>query len=214
MDNNLFNNLTGRSTLDDLYPEVIEAFEKLKYLAQTKDINLSICSSYRSYESQERIWNSKATGKRKLYTRTGELLDFSKLNKKELLESILTWSALPGASRHHWGTDFDIFDLNIKSREEVNLTIKECSEDFETLYTWLDKAITETDFTRPYSKDLGGVSVEPWHLSYSPISSKLQENYTLELFIKNIERSSFELKELVLENAEHIYKTYVQNTST
>ena len=25
-------------------------------------------------------------------------------------DAILLWSALPGASRHHWGTDFDVFD--------------------------------------------------------------------------------------------------------
>ena len=24
---------------------------------------------------------------------------------------ILEWSALPGASRHHWGSEFDVFDL-------------------------------------------------------------------------------------------------------
>ena len=27
-----------------------------------------------------------------------------------LIETILLWSALPGGSRHHWGTDVDVFD--------------------------------------------------------------------------------------------------------
>ncbi len=30
-------------------------------------------------------------------------------SEQQKLSAILRWSALPGASRHHWGCDFDVF---------------------------------------------------------------------------------------------------------
>ena len=30
------------------------------------------------------------------------------------MAAILVWSALPGASRHHWGTDLDVFDRAVQ----------------------------------------------------------------------------------------------------
>jgi hypothetical protein len=37
-------------------------------------------------------------------------LDALQLGETERLHAILHWSALPGTSRHHWGTDLDIYD--------------------------------------------------------------------------------------------------------
>jgi hypothetical protein len=69
-------------------------------------------------------------------------------------------------------------------------------------------------FFRPYASDKGGVSPERWHLSYWPISKSYFENYTIELFKKNIEESSIELKEIVLENLPIIYQRYISNVDS
>ena len=42
---------------------------------------------------------------------------------------------------------------------------------------WLDELIASSDcegFFRPYDRDRGGVSEEPWHLSYEPVASTLR----------------------------------------
>ena len=49
-------------------------------------------------------------GTRPILDDHGEAKNPRDLTPSELLESILRWSALPGFSRHHWGTDFDIYD--------------------------------------------------------------------------------------------------------
>ena len=42
--------------------------------------------------------------------RPGGPIDGAALAPQERIEAILLWSALPGASRHHWGTDLDLID--------------------------------------------------------------------------------------------------------
>lgn len=221
MNNKTFLFLTGRysqkelqqvSSSQFLHKETVDLFKKLQLQALEHNIDLQLCSSFRNYERQEIIWNEKASGKRKLFNRKGELLDYHALSQEQILESILIWSAIPGASRHHWGSDFDIFDKNIKDKKEVNLTIKECEEDFKSLYEWLDNSITRSPFFRPYEQDLGGVSREPWHLSHQLLAGKFDELYTFDVFIRNIKESSILLKDLILKNSETIFNQYIKNT--
>ena len=113
--------LTGREEFDLVEIEkvkvnknIISDFLKLKELAK-KEINadLQIISGHRNFERQELIWNQKAFGKRSLFDKDGNELDFNLLSNQEILEAILNWSAIPGASRHHWGTDIDIFETKV-----------------------------------------------------------------------------------------------------
>ena len=92
---------------------------------------------------------------------------------KEIFEAILRWSALPGASRHHWGTDFDVIDGKRLSPEmKVALVPEEFAPGgpFCELHDWLDKNMEGFGFYRPYQTDRGGVSPERWHLSYAPLA--------------------------------------------
>jgi len=68
-------------------------------------------------------------------------------------------------------------------------------------------------FFRPYDteKSSGGVGIEKWHISYSPVSNKLLNDYTLELFKKNINQANILLKTELLQNANFIYEKYVKN---
>lgn len=192
--------------------ETLNAYLALKNELSKDEIDLCLVSSHRSYESQLAIWNAKTNGERKLYDRNENLLDISQLSKTQLIESIMIWSALPGASRHHWGTEIDIFDAKIKTKSEVNLTISECESDFHHLYSILDSKIQDYGLYRPYNMDLGGVSREPWHLSFYKKSNQYFENYTFDVFLKSLEKSpTLNLKDMIIENADYLFKQFIQN---
>jgi LAS superfamily LD-carboxypeptidase LdcB len=65
-------------------------------------------SSFRDFGRQRAIWNAKFRGERPAQDRSGRPVDMEKLDAGARVETILLWSALPGASRHHWGTDVDV----------------------------------------------------------------------------------------------------------
>ena len=111
--------LTGRTRthvvqLDDLrcalHRDVVDPFLALRAAAAREGIDLRVFSAFRDFAAQLSIWNRKFSGQRPLFTRDGGVLEHAALGIDELLEAILNWSALPGASRHHWGSDIDVFD--------------------------------------------------------------------------------------------------------
>jgi hypothetical protein len=93
-------------------------------------------------------------------------LDIEQLTKHELVYAILRWSALPGASRHHWGTDIDVYDENARpSGYEIELTPEEVDAGgmFAPLHEWLDQRLAAGaghGFFRPYDQDRQGVAPE------------------------------------------------------
>ena len=222
-----FDLLTGRSASHLtsyqnhlLHKKVLPSFKKLQKLAAGAGFNLQLGSSYRSFEKQLDIWNNKATGKKALLDSKGHALNFETLSKEEIVFSILRWSALPGASRHHWGSDFDIYDLNsVPSPDyKIQLTPEEVSPSgiMGLFHHWLDQQIAEKKscgFYRPYQKDLGGVAPERWHISYAPLAGPMMEEYSYQIFLKNITLSNLANKELVLDHSLKIYCEYFANVA-
>ena len=49
---------------------------------------------------------------------------------------------------------------------------------FHRLTTWLDAHMHAFGFFRPYTTDRGGVSPEPWHLSYAPVAKRAQAAFS------------------------------------
>lgn len=218
-----FEQLTGREVKDlitwdsahgiQVHKDMESSLSALVQAASSDGIQIALASGFRSYDRQLAIWNAKASGKRKLLDRNEKPIDFTRAASEEVLESILTWSALPGASRHHWGSEIDIFDRSVKAKEEVQLTQKECRDDFADLYCWLDHNLHSFPFHRPYAKDLGGVAMEPWHLSYTPLSEAFEKQYTFEVFKRNVLESELLLKDCVLDRLERVYNDYVVNVA-
>lgn len=200
-----------------LHPQTLQAFLKLKSMASHEGFDLQIVSGFRSFQDQKKIWQAKACGKKTLRNSEGHALDYSELSKQEVLESILRWSAIPGASRHHWGSELDVIDANaLRPGQKVELTPEEVAPNgpFGPLHAWLDEAMENQkafDFFRPYAKDLGGVAPERWHLSYRPLSETYLENYTLDVFIENLEKAQLELEDLLLQDPQHYYERFVLN---
>ena len=97
-----------------------------------------------------------------------------------------TVSPIFGPSRHltPLGHDIDIFDpTRLPSGGSLQLTPSEyrIGGIFEDLTHWLDEMIAANNcegFFRPYDRDRGGVSEEPWHLSYEPVASMVRLQLT------------------------------------
>jgi len=184
--------------------------------AMEAGFNLHVCSSFRDFSSQLNIWNAKATGKRPLRDRNGRELNFEVLSGEEVMFSILRWSALPGASRHHWGTDLDVYDRNAIPKD---YTIKLIPDEFEgtgifaPAHNWLDTNMARFGFFRPYAQDRGGVNPERWHISFEPVAQVLYAKLDKELIRKVLKPSDIELKDEILKNLDIIFQRYVRNIS-
>jgi len=199
-----------------IHKQAFDDFLRLKRKAYAEGIELEIISGFRDYERQLKIWNLKAKGERPLLDDSGNVLEYSQLSPTEIMFAILRWSALPGASRHHWGSDIDVFDAKTQGPEEVKLVPAECVGEGPAakLHQWLDELIeggSAFGFYRPYKRDLGGIAPERWHLSYAPLSQQMMDAYTFNLFKKNIEQSDVLLKEELLQNAHEIYERFFLN---
>lgn len=168
-----------------LHHEVITPFQKLQAAAHKEGFDLQIASGFRSYDRQLAIWNRKATGQQPLLDAQSQPLDLSRLTPSSIVHAILRWSALPGTSRHHWGTDFDVFDAKaLPPGYTLQLIPAEVASEgmFGPLHDWLDGVLGSFGFFRPYSKDRGGVSPERWHLSYAPLALPFLQSYDLNRF--------------------------------
>lgn len=202
-----------------IHQEVLDPFLNLQKESLKQGFQLQAISAFRDYERQRLIWNAKASGQRQLLDSEGKILNFSELSPLELTMSILRWSAIPGCSRHHWGTDIDVYDANTQSSDEVQLVPSETvgSGPASRLHDWLDVIMANSDsfgFYRPYHSDRGGVSPERWHLSYHPLSQNFLQLFTFELFLKHITESDMLLKDVLIEHADEIYQRFVINVDS
>ena len=93
-----------------VHAQVVSPFTELRAQAAEQGFDLQICSGFRSFERQLHIWNGKLSGLRPVVDRAGNSIVLETLSPWQQIQAVLRWSALPGASRHHWGTDFDIYD--------------------------------------------------------------------------------------------------------
>lgn len=176
--------------------------------------DLALASAFRSFERQCNIWNDKAVGKRPILADNGTALNVAELSPEEIMFAILRWSALPGASRHHWGTDLDVYDRNaIRDGYQVQLTLGETFGGgvFAEFHTWLDECLARQNagFFRPYRRHLGGVAPEPWHLSYGPLAREFQRALEPGALRELIAKSDIALKTQVLKHFEEIYARFV-----
>jgi len=181
--------------------------------ARADGIDLAIVSSYRDFERQVGIWNGKYCGERPLLDRNGARLDAATLDDDGRVDAILLWSALPGASRHHWGTDIDVVDrAAIAPGFHPQLTQSEFAPEgpFARLNAWLGQNLRRFGFFRPYSTDRGGVQPEPWHLSFAPVASRALAGLTREVLADAVFGSRMLGRERVLARLPELYERYVR----
>ena len=199
-----------------LHEQVIEPAKQLKVHAREAGFDVTVVSGYRDFSRQLLIWNNKASGKRPLLSSDEKPIDITTLSPKQRVFAILRWSALPGTTRHHWGTDFDVVDMAaIDDQYAIQLTKQETEKGgvFAEMHSWLTSYLSSpsTPFYRPYSIDRGGVSPEPWHLSYKPLAEEFEKTVSKSFIIEKIKHTDLYLKDVVLEHFDEIFERFVLN---
>jgi LAS superfamily LD-carboxypeptidase LdcB len=167
-----------------LHPDAATAFLGLRAAATQIDIDLVPVSTFRTFQQQLMIWNDKFHGRRPMLDQDGRALDAAVMTEEQRVRAILLWSALPGASRHHWGTEIDVIDrAALPKGHRPQLIPLEYSPGgiFEKLGAWLPRHCEDYGFFLPYDRDRGGVRPEPWHLSFAPVSSAALPALTVEV---------------------------------
>ncbi len=195
-----------------LHYAVVASFLSMRDAARAVGIDLRARSSFRDFDAQLRIWNAKWAGERPLFDRSGAPLERAKLSDFEAVEAILCWSAIPGGSRHHWGSDVDVIDAAATPADyQVQLTPAEYAPDgpFARLTMWLNENMHHFGFFRPYGTNRGGVSPEPWHISYAPIAAPALESLSLSMLRQVLEDSALAGKTQVLARLPEIYTRFM-----
>ena len=200
-----------------VHNKMVPEWLKLVSAAKQSGFSITIASGYRSFERQLLIWNAKAEGKRPILDDKGRELQPNLLSNREKVFAILRWSALPGASRHHWGSDVDIFDASaVDEGYQLKLTPEEAITTFGAMHGWLNTYLKQNDcpFFRPYSEDLGGVSPELWHISYRPIAEQYEKQLSEDAIASTIQNTEIVLKNQILKHLPEIYSRFIKNISS
>ncbi|MFO1393815.1 MAG: M15 family metallopeptidase [Steroidobacteraceae bacterium] len=195
-----------------LHVEAVTSFLAMRDAAAAEGLDLAAASSFRDFERQVHLWNRKWRGERPLQDRAGQPIDPAALDDARRVDAILCWSAIPGGSRHHWGTDVDVIDAAaMPAGYQVQLVPAEYASDgvFGRLSAWLDSNMTRFGFYRPYASVGSGAGVEPWHLSYWPIATEALESLTLPVLRAAVAGSDMLGKAQVLERLPEIYTRFI-----
>ncbi len=153
-----------------LRTETLDAFKKMFYSAKECGVDLTIISAARNFDYQKGIWERKwKDGK------------YIKHFGADRAKAIMRYSSMPGTSRHHWGTDIDI--------NELNDSYFTSTSEGKKVYEWLTTHANSFGFYQTYtSKENGrtGYEEEKWHWSYMPIATQLLKSYNEQISYKEI----------------------------
>lgn len=196
-----------------LQAEAVKAFQGLQQSAVKHGFNLQPASSFRDFARQQLIWNGKFNGERKVHDDAGNALDLSRLDDWQKAQAILCWSALPGASRHHWGTEIDIFDPDLLPQgQSLQLEPWEYEQGgyFFELSEFLSENLPHFDFSLPFmqmpaEKKIGR---EPWHISYIPLAEKAKQLFSVEVLLQAWEKEEIGGKATLQQHLPQIFEQY------
>ena len=196
--------LTGRKTpilKFGLQAAASKSFASMKKEAAKNGIQLHFTSGHRDYNKQLYIWNNKFDK----YQAKG-------LSGLEIIKKITEYSAMPGTSRHHWGTDADILDISVvqpKSPLNTNHYITGKGV-YNKMYEWMQANASRFDFYETYTNDAArkGYEFEPWHYSYKPLATDYLKKYNQVVKFQNIISPNLKGKEFI---TEAFFKQYKQD---
>lgn len=198
-----------------LHAEVIQPWTELVGAAKKSGFELALASGHRGFERQRLIWNAKLSGSRPVLDDDGNTIALDSLSPIERIHKVMRWSALPGTSRHHWGTDMDIYDrAAVADTYQLQLVPAEYIDDgpFSPMIQWLHDYLEQAAapaFFFPYQQDRNGIAPEPWHLSYRPVAERFQHLWSLSALSSLIVNSDIREKECIIDNLDSLYERYV-----
>jgi len=195
-----------------LHRHAITAFLQLRGSAAVAGFDVAPVSGFRDFARQLSIWNRKWSGETPLNDPQGKVLDPAGFSADERIDAILRWSALPGASRHHWGTDLDLIDRRaLAPGYRVQLIGAEYAAPgpFAPLAAWLESHATRFGFFRPYRGVLSGVQAEPWHFSFAPVAEPARRKLTPGVLREALDTCDLAGKDAVLARIDELHARYV-----
>lgn len=195
-----------------LQPAAVNAFIKMQAAAKRAGFNLQPASTFRDFARQQTIWNEKFSGIRPVMDAQNQPMVISTLDDGQRCCAILRWSAMPGASRHHWGTDLDIYDPDsLPQGQKLQLEPWEYQLNgyFHQLTLWLTANMNEYGFYRPFLHDRGGVVAEPWHLSYYPLAQEAERQLTPQTLLTSWENKNVAGSNWLSRNIDSIFERFI-----
>ena len=195
-----------------LHAHVAAPFMNLRRAAVKEGFDLTPWSSFRDFSRQLTIWNRKFSGEQRMFDAAGQPIDVGEMSPAGRIEAILLWSALPGASRHHWGTDVDVIDRHATPPDyRPQLTPEEfgAGGPYAALAGWLDANAARFGFFRPFRGVLSGVQPEPWHFSFAPVAENARRALTPAVLHQAIAAAPLLGKPEVLSRLEELHARYV-----
>jgi len=156
-----------------LRTETVEALIQMIDSAKNDGHILTVISATRPFHHQKSIWERKWNGVTKV---GGQALNISLPDEAERALKILEYSSMPGTSRHHWGTDFDLNNLNNSYFEKGKGL---------AIYNWLVEHASKFGFAQAYTPKGAarpfGYEEEKWHWSYVPRAVQFTRQYVRQI---------------------------------
>ncbi len=198
-----------------LLPTTAQAFCLMQQAAHADGLDLALASSYRNFARQQLIWDDKFNGRRPVLDGQSQPLDIHDWDDHARILAILRWSALPGTSRHHWGSDMDIYAPSLLP-EGASLRLEpweyEAGGYFAKLSSWLTLNMGRFGFYRPFADDCGGVAIEPWHLSHRADSIRMAALLNQEVLSWALGHSTLAGKACILEQLPALWQQFIAPT--
>jgi len=165
---NLKKKLLGLEGSDD--EEALRKLNEMKEAAVEDGIdNFDILDGFLSFEDQKELWNNKYTGRSKIYDNFGQEIDTNNFDDREKILLLIISTRVPGMSRYHFGTDFDLCSRNPND-------FKQGGKCFN-LYRWLQSNANKFDFCQPYAGFGEFEPEEKWHWGFIPKASQFTRQY-------------------------------------
>ena len=142
-----------------LKKETYQAYIKMYDAALKQGITLNIISGTRSFYDQHYKWDSKWYD--------GQFAGIK--NEAAKGTQLLRWWSMPGTSRHHWGTDMDLTNLQLSYYQTAQ---------GKKMYDWMVQNAASYGFYQPFNAGrTAGYQEEKWHWSYVPLSKIYLQEY-------------------------------------
>ena len=175
--------------------EVLLNFD-IMYNAALKDgIKLIIISGTRSFNHQKYIWDRKWAK------------NILKMDSISSVKEIMKYSSMPSTSRHHWGTDIDLNNLENSYFEKG---------EGKKIFDWLVENAFKYGFHMTYDNQeetkRTGYKMEKWHWSYMPISEQFLIQFNEYIKCDNI--SSFKGSKFACHQEVDVIKNFVNGINS
>ena len=149
-----------------LRDEAANDLERMAAAADSDGVWLWVVSATRTYKRQKVLWESRFNGSRRTM---GRNLAVDIPGETERCRELLRYSAPPGLSRHHWGTDVDI--------NSVTSGYWDTAAGKRAL-AWLQANAGRFGYVMAYPLGReGGPTYEPWHWSYAPLARQFLRDH-------------------------------------